>query len=263
MDNNVASKIVDASGAGKDDIVVEIGSGLGVMTAMIAKKAKKVIALEIDRRLIDVLHEELSGFSNIDILNEDVLKYDFSSPLCVDKARGKLIVIGNVPYNISSQIIFRLFDFGNCISSAVIMLQKEVAQRIMASPGTKEYGSLSVIASMLAEISKVMTVPSALFFPKPQVDSMVLKMVIRDRPLFDVKDFDFFLKLVRTSFSKRRKTLWNNLKELDCVRNGKANLDEILKDSGIDGGRRGETLTVGEFDGLSDVFWAKLTKADR
>ena len=255
VDNNITSRIVDASKIGGDDTVVEIGAGLGAMTSMIAERAKKVIAVEIDPKLVNVLNEELKEISNIEIVHKDVLRYDFSSPLSED---GKIKVIGNIPYNISSQILFRLIEFRDHISSATLMFQKEVADRIAAAAGTKEYGILSVIIPMYAVLSTIMTVPSSCFHPKPKVDSSVLKMDMRERPLFKLSDQDIFLKTVKTAFSKRRKTLANNLKGMDIVCSGDMDVSSLLVEAGIDGRRRGETLTVEEFGRLAETIFTAL-----
>jgi 16S rRNA (adenine1518-N6/adenine1519-N6)-dimethyltransferase len=252
-DGNITAKIVTISDIKRDDIVVEIGSGLGIMTAVIAREAKKVIALEIDKYMVDILREELKNLSNVEIVQTDVLKYDFSSA-CPEYPPEKLKVIGNIPYNISSQILFHLIKFRDYISSMVLMFQKEVAERIIAPPGTKKYGILSVIISMYTKPSLVMTVPGSCFYPKPDVDSSVLKMIVRERPMFDLRDADFFLKLVKTAFSKRRKTLLNNLKDLDLLNLSEKDIAEIIKLSGIDSNRRSETLTIEEFAKLSNIL---------
>jgi len=251
VDNNITTRIVDISEIERDDTVVEIGAGLGAMTTMIAERAKKVIALEIDPKLVSVLNQELKEVSNVEIVHTDVLRYDFSSPLGGD---GRIKVIGNIPYNVSSQILFRLLDFIDHISSATLMFQKEVGDRITAAPGTKQYGILSVILSMYAEISTIMTVPSSCFYPKPKVDSSVLKMDTRERPLVTLTDHDIFHETVKAAFSKRRKTLANNLKEMKTVRSLEMNVSSLLDKTGIDGTRRGETLTVEEFGRLAETI---------
>ncbi len=253
IDNNITKKIVMISDIKSGDIVVEIGSGLGIMTAMIAQEAKRVIALEIDKYMVDILREELKNHSNVEIVQTDVLKYDFSSA-SPESPSETLKVIGNIPYNISSQILFRLIQFRDYISSMVLMFQKEVAERIIAPPGTKEYGILSVIVSMYAKPSLEVSVPGSCFYPKPNVDSSVLKLTIREAPLFDIKNPDFFSKVVKTAFSKRRKTLLNNLKDSDLLKASKKDITDILELLNIDGNRRGETLTVEEFGKLSNAL---------
>ena len=253
IDNNITKKIVMISDIKSEDIVVEIGSGLGIMTAMIAQEAKKVIALEIDKYMVDILREELKNHSNVEIVQIDVLKYDFSS-VSPESPPETLKVIGNIPYNISSQILFRLIQFRDYISSMVLMFQKEVAERIIAPPGTKEYGILSVIVSMYAKHSLEITVPGSCFYPKPNVDSSVLKLTVRKVPLFNIIDPDFFSKVVKTAFSKRRKTLLNNLKYSNLLKASKKDITDILELLDIDSNRRGETLTVEEFGKLSNAL---------
>jgi len=251
VDNNITSRIVDSSGIGEGDTVVEIGAGLGAMTAMIAPRVKKIIALEIDPKLVGVLDSELGKMPNIEILHTDVLRYDFSSPL---QGGGKIKVIGNIPYNVSSQILFRLIEFRGHISSATLMLQKEVADRITASPGTKQYGIPSVILSMYAAASRLMTVPATCFYPAPKVDSAVLRMEMRKGPLYTLGDHDIFIETVKAAFSMRRKTLANNLKGMDVVRSKGIEIPSLLVEAGLDGRRRGETLTVEEFGRLSEII---------
>jgi 16S rRNA (adenine1518-N6/adenine1519-N6)-dimethyltransferase len=253
VDNNITKKIVMISDIKSGDIVVEIGSGLGIMTAMIAQEAKRVIALEVDKYMVDIMREELKNHSNVEIVQTDVLKYDFSSAT-PESPSEMLKVIGNIPYNISSQILFRLIQFRDYISSMVLTFQKEVAERIIAPPGTKEYGILSVIVSMYAKPSLEFSVPGSCFYPKPNVDSSVLKLTVRKAPLFNIKNPDFFSKVVKTAFSKRRKTLLNNLKGSDLLKASKKDITDILELSGIDSNRRGETLTVEEFGKLSNAL---------
>jgi 16S rRNA (adenine1518-N6/adenine1519-N6)-dimethyltransferase len=259
IDNNITFKIVNVSDITSDDIVVEIGAGLGVMTAMIADRARKVIALEIDPKLIIVLREELEHVRNVDILKQDVLTYDFSSVIqedrSHDKTESKIKVVGNIPYNISSQILLKMIALREHVSSMTFMFQKEVAERITASPGTKQYGLLSVLTELYTIPSRVMTVPASCFFPKPKVDSIVLKIDVRQQPLWKVKDEDFFFNVVKTAFSKRRKTLINNFKSSDLVQSVESDIHVLFRSADIDGQRRGETLTVEEFVRLSDAIF--------
>lgn len=253
VDNNITKKIVMISDIKSGDIVVEIGSGLGIMTAMIAQEAKRVIALEVDKYMVDILREELKNHPNVEIVQTDVLKYDFSSAF-TESPQKTLKIIGNIPYNISSQILFRLIQFRDYISSMVLMFQKEVAERIIAPPGTKEYGIISVIVSMYTKPSLEVSVPGSCFYPKPNVDSSVLKLTVREAPLFNIKNPDFFSKVVKTAFSKRRKTLLNNLKYSDLLKASKKDITDILELLDIDSNRRGETLTVEEFGKLSNAL---------
>jgi 16S rRNA (adenine1518-N6/adenine1519-N6)-dimethyltransferase len=261
IDNNITAKIVDSAGIEKGDIVVEIGAGPGMMTRRIADKAGQVIALEIDSRIVEVLRQEMGALPNVDIVETDVLDYDFSSVTKneEDSPPRRIKVIGNIPYNISSQILFRLLEYRRVISSVTLMFQREVAERIMASPGSREYGILSVITLMYMLPSKVMTVPASCFYPKPRVESMVLTMDVRKRPLCEGCDYDIFRKVVRSAFARRRKTLINSLKESAFIRDLDIDLASILGGLGFDPTRRGETLSVEEFARLSRAIEDSLS----
>lgn len=258
VDNNITAMIAESSGIEEEDTVVEIGAGLGVMTALIAPMVRKVMAIEVDPALIAVLRSELSGIPNVEIHHVDVLRYDFSFPL---EGRGKIKVIGNIPYNISSQILFRLLEFRQHISSVTLMVQKEVAERITALPSTKEYGIPSVIISMYAAVSRLMTVPATCFYPVPKVDSAVVKLEMRDVPLHPIGKHEVFIETVKAAFAQRRKTLTNNLKGMACIRRAGTDIPSLLAGAGIDGGRRGETLTVEEFGRLSEAI-ARMTESE-
>jgi len=261
IDNNINTKIVESSNIGNDDVVLEIGAGLGVLTAMLASCARKVIALEVDPKLLAVLREELEERANVEIVKQDVMTYDISRAL--DGTRqamdvvGKFIVVGNIPYNIASQIFFRLIRFRESISSMILMFQREVAERIIASPGTKEYGLLSVLASAYTVPSKVLSVSPSCFYPRPKVDSTVVKMTIRDEPIGNVCNDVFFFALVKTALSKRRKTLLNNLKQSTLLQPYDIDIVDLLNDIGIDGRRRGETLTAEEFAMLCNAILSR------
>ncbi|MDD5475989.1 MAG: 16S rRNA (adenine(1518)-N(6)/adenine(1519)-N(6))-dimethyltransferase RsmA [Syntrophales bacterium] len=252
MDRNIMSRIVESVDIGPLDQVVEIGAGVGIMTGMLADRAGRVIALDADRRMIDVLEEEMAGRSNVTILKQDVLSYDFSS---VPPAAGSGIrVVGNIPYNISSQILLRLIHFRNFVSTAVLMFQKELAERIVAEPGTPAYGTLSVLVAMYMSASKVISVSPRCFFPRPNVSSIVLKFETRDRPLFELRDHEHFQNILRAAFAKRRKTLMNSLMDNPFILISQESASRALKELGIDPMRRGETLTPEEFARLANVI---------
>jgi 16S rRNA (adenine1518-N6/adenine1519-N6)-dimethyltransferase len=249
-------KIVGIAGVRDTDTVVEIGSGIGVLTAMIARTARRVVALEVDRFLVEVLRNELGGLANVEIVHTDVLEFDFSS-LCTgpmtEGRKERIKVIGNVPYNLSSQIVLRLLEYRNCLDRVVLMLQREVAERLSAPPGTKDYGILSVYVALFTEPTLENKVPAGCFYPRPDVESRVLRLDVRDKPLCRVDDMDFFRHLVRSAFSKRRKTLLNSLKSSTLP----VTADQIsaaLSALGIDGVRRAETLSVHEFAALSNFL---------
>lgn len=253
-DPNVIRKIVEVSDIRSDETVVEIGAGLGFMTALMAKRAEKVIALEIDKALIPVLREELKPQGNIEILHADALKFDFRF-----HGEAALKVVGNIPYSISSQILFRLLEARDHISSMVLMFQKEVAERLVAAPGSKTYGILSVLVGIYTEPAIVFHVSPRCFYPRPKVESAVVRLDIRDKPLVDVRDDAFLLAVVRTAFSKRRKTLLNNLKASSRIGLRHETLLEVLHSLGIDPARRAETLAPEDFARLSNVFLRQFT----
>ncbi|MGZ3593937.1 MAG: 16S rRNA (adenine(1518)-N(6)/adenine(1519)-N(6))-dimethyltransferase RsmA [Syntrophales bacterium] len=252
-DRNAINKIIRISNIQEGDIVVEIGAGVGLMTESIAKVAGKVIALDIDPKMIAILRQRMAPYRHVDIVEVDVLEYDFSSAVGELPSR-KIKVIGNIPYNISSQILFRLLAYRSYISSMILMFQKELADRLTATPGTKAYGVPTVLVSMYLVCSREMTVPCSCFYPKPAVMSTVLKMAIREKPQLDLADHDFFFKIAKTVFAKRRKTLLNNLRGLKMLGYSDMDVASALKNSGIDGTRRGETLTAEEIGKLSNAL---------
>ena len=252
-DRNAINKIIKISNIQEDDIVVEIGAGVGLMTESIAKQAKKVIALDIDPRMVAILKKRMAPYRHVDIVQADVLEYDFSSAIGELPSR-RIKVIGNIPYNISSQILFRLLAYRDHISSMILMFQKELADRLTATPGTKAYGVPTVLVSMYLLCSREMAIPSSCFYPKPAVMSSVLKMVMREKPQLDLADHDFFFKIAKTAFAKRRKTLLNNLRGLSLLGYSDMDMVNALKNSGIDGARRGETLTALEIGRLSNAL---------
>lgn len=254
-DMNIIHRIVALAELSRSDTVVEIGSGPGFMTEELAANAGRVIALEIDPRLLDILHERFPERTNVEVVGGDVLAYDFSAV----SPGGKIKVVGNVPYQISTPILFHLLSFRRSISSMILMFQKELADRIASPPGTKDYGIPSVILGMYGVISRELTVPATCFYPKPTVVSSVLRIVMRDREYTALKDETLFFRLVRKAFSKRRKTLWNNLRGEDLP---EGTLREVLIDAGIDGGRRAETLTIEEFGQLT-LSWEAAVSGER
>jgi 16S rRNA (adenine1518-N6/adenine1519-N6)-dimethyltransferase len=255
-DRNIMEKIIRIADVRDTDTIVEVGAGTGVLTAMIADRAGRVVALEVDRQLVELLRTELADRSNVEIVHEDVLRFDFSTvdPGVGQEAREqRLKIIGNVPYNISSQIVLRLLEYRHSIGRAVLMLQREVAERLAAPPGTKDYGPLSVYVALYTEPTLESKVPADCFRPRPDVESRILRLDVREEPLCRVDDADFFRRLVRTSFSKRRKTLVNNLKSPQLDLSG-AQIHSALAALGIDGARRAETLSVKEFAALSNLL---------
>jgi len=237
----------------KDEIVVEIGSGIGVLTGYLAQKADQVIAIELDDQLIKVLSDQLSKYQNVEIHHGDVLKFNFQ--INTGSENRKIKIVGNIPYNISSPLLFYLLSFKEIIHSCLLMMQKEFVQRLIALPGSKDYGVPSVILQMFADVEKIMDVPASAFYPRPQVDSSLIKISFLSSPKLDLNDENYFMKLVRDCFAHRRKTLLNNLKRSKLIENAtEERLNAWLKLAIINGQRRAETLKVEEFGHLSNLL---------
>lgn len=242
IDGNIVKKIVDVSGIDENSNVLEIGPGIGTLTEELALRAKKVVAVELDKRLIDILDYTLP-YENIEIINADFLK------LALEEIREKFNgeefkVVANLPYYITTPIIERLIESNLNINSITIMIQKEVAKRFTANPGTKDYGSLTVFIKYFSDASLEFIVPSTVFMPRPNVDSAVVKLDIKKSE--DDFDKDGFFKLVRAAFSKRRKTLLNSLSSSNLFEN-KDMVQKLLDLSNVDAKRRAETLSLEEF----------------
>ena len=262
VDGNMIRKIGDLAVPEKGGTVVEIGAGLGLLTECLAARASRVVAVEVDSRLTKILREELKALGNVDILEADILQVDFAALgkrlRQEEKGTVKFRVVGNIPYNLSSPIFFHLIRYHRQLSEAVLMFQKEVADRLTASPGTKAYGILSVMARAYGEPVRELDVPPSCFYPAPKVHSAVVRLAFRDTPLIPVPDEAFFRQVVRLAFSQRRKTLYNNFRNFG----GEPPVSDLLERAGLDGKRRGETLTVGEFGRLAAVLWEARPRED-
>lgn len=257
-DANMAAAIVGYIGLSDDDVVLEIGAGLGSLTLPLARQALKVIAVEKDHRLVELLNTELvaAGLDNVGLLEQDILKLDI--PAFAKTENVDLTVVGNVPYNISSQILIQLMTARACIKKSILMFQKELAQRITAPPGSKTYGRVSVMVQYCAQVKVLTEVKAGLFFPKPNIDSLVLEIDFNADAGKQVKDEAFFFDVIKAAFSKRRKTLRNSLTGFIPEFDGKVST-KALEEVGIDPVRRAETLTVEEFIRLSNhIFDAYL-----
>ena len=252
-DKNIINKIVDIADVMAGETVVEIGAGLGIMTERLAERGARVIALEIDPSLVAVLRERFGGNEQVEIVQADVLKVDFSG-IHPGGGEGRFKVIGNIPYHISTPILFRLFQFRQWISSLILMFQEEVAERITAAPGTSAYGIPSVMVASFARAGLIMTVPAGCFYPVPKVTSAIVKIDFLDRPAAEIADPDFLLRIVRIAFAKRRKTLLNNLRSGALPGLSEAAILGAMQLAGIDGSRRAETLSAPEFAALANAI---------
>ncbi len=248
-DENIVSRIVRSAALTKDDTVIEIGPGQGILTRDLAEAAGSVIAIELDERLVRHLRETLGGLPNLRVVSGDALAFPYES------LPGRVKVVANLPYYISTPIITKLLDAHDKISSMILMLQKEVAERITASPGGRDYGYMSVMVQFHAQAESLFVVPKQAFTPIPKVDSAVVRLSLRDAPA-GVSDPAFFERVVSASFSKRRKTLKNSLKNSVVMPPDKFGLMMArLLEAGIDPSRRAETLSLPEFVMMTEILF--------
>lgn len=257
IDQNILDKIIDGANITEADCVIEVGPGIGSLTQYIAEKAKSVVAIEIDKTLIPILNDTLKDYSNVEIVNEDVLKIDLHK-LIGEKFEGKTVkVIANLPYYVTTPIIMKFLEEKVPVDSLTIMIQKEVADRMQAKPGTKDYGSLSIAVQYYSNPNILLRVPPSVFIPQPKVESTVIKLDILTEPKVFVQNEGLFFALVKDAFGKRRKTILNALSTGDLKLN-KDLLKEVLALSNIEENRRGETLTIEEYALLSNNLAKKL-----
>ena len=254
IDTRVLEEIIDAAEITKDDFVLEIGPGIGTMTQYLAQAAGKVIAVEIDKNLIPILEDTLSGYDNVRVINEDVLKLDLKK-LADEENNGKPVkVVANLPYYITTPIIMGLFENHIPATSITVMVQKEVAERMQAGPGGKDYGALSLAVQYYAEPYIVANVPPNCFMPRPNVGSAVIRLTRHTEPKIVVKDEKFMFKLIRASFNQRRKTLQNGINNSAELSISKDAVVEALRKMGLSESIRGEALTLAQFAELSDLL---------
>ncbi|CUU45153.1 16S rRNA (adenine(1518)-N(6)/adenine(1519)-N(6))-dimethyltransferase RsmA [Clostridium beijerinckii] len=249
VDDSVLDDIVNGAEVNNEDFIIEIGPGVGTLTAQLLMKAKKVTSIELDNDLIPILEQELGENENFSLIHKDALKVDFNE-LIGDEKSVKLVA--NLPYYVTTPIIVKLLKGGYNFKSLTIMIQKEVAERINAEPNCKEYGALSVLVQYYCNTDIIRKVPPTCFIPRPKVESIVIRLDRLDEPRVKTKDINIMFEIVRAGFNMRRKTLWNAAKTLKV---DKEKLEEAFKKSGIDPKRRAETLTLEEFAVLSDCIY--------
>lgn len=245
-DVSVLEDIVESSDINNEDFVIEIGPGVGTLTKELLKKAKKVCAIELDSDLIPILKEEIGEAKNFELINKDAMKVDFNEVIGEEKS---VKLVANLPYYVTTPIISRILNEKYNFKSLIIMIQKEVAERINSKPSCKEYGALTLLVQYYCNTSIVRTVKPSSFIPEPKVDSTVIKLEKLPETRIKVEDEKLFFKVVRDAFNMRRKTLWNALKPLGLSSN---DMTTAFDNAGIDPKRRGETLSIEEFGHLSD-----------
>ena len=255
-DTNILQKIVDTAEIDDQVNVIEIGPGIGALTEFLAERAAEVMAFEIDHRLVPILADTLRDFDNVTVVNEDILKVDLAQHSQNFKNPDLPIkVVANLPYYITTPILMHLIESGIPFSEFVVMMQKEVADRISAQPNTKAYGSLSIAVQYYMTAKVAFIVPRTVFVPAPNVDSAILKMVRRPEPAVAVEDEKFFFKVSKASFTHRRKTLWNNLTGyFGKTEEVKDKLTKALDQAGLSPSVRGEALSLEEFASLADAL---------
>ncbi len=257
-DPNIISKIIDGSFIDENTLVLEIGPGMGALTEGLLDTAGHVVAVELDRRLIPILEDNFAGRDNFSLINADILKVDIDE-IIVDVCEKtgfkpeKIRIVGNLPYYITTPIIMNILENGVKADSITVMMQKEVGDRMMADPGTKAYGALSLAVGYFCEVSQVAKAPKEVFYPRPKVDSIVLRLDLRDQKPVDLKSEELFFKVIKNGFGQRRKTMNNSLAGVMDL--GKDRINEILSSVGIDGVRRAETLSMQEFAEVANAIF--------
>ena len=256
IDPNILRNIVSHANLTENSGAIEVGPGIGALTEHLARAAKKVVSFEIDQRLLPVLEDTLSPYDNVKIIHSDILKADVPAVIAEEMPGIEdIMVVANLPYYVTTPILMKLLNDRLPIRGFVVMMQKEVADRITAKPGTKAYGSLSIAIQYYCTAEVAMVVPKTVFMPQPNVDSAVIRLIRHEKPPVEVIDEDFLFEVSRASFAQRRKTILNNLQ--NGLPNGKQKKDEIiraLEQVGIEPARRGETLSIVEFGRLADAL---------
>ena len=250
VDRNILNKVVHAAELEKGDVILEIGPGMGEMTLALARQVNKVIAVEIDRELVKILKEKTADFSNVMVIEGDILKISFEE--LYHQGHQQLKVVANLPYQISTPLLFGFIESRDLFSTLTLMLQREVAERMIASPGGKDYGPLSIFTQSVSDLSIQFYIKPSAFFPPPKVESAVIHMVWKERPLVRGEEEGWFKKVVKGCFGYRRKRLINALRHADLLL--PEDLEKRIEKIGIDSQRRPETLTIQEFARLADAL---------
>lgn len=256
IDDNVIDKILDGARLSQGDNIIEVGPGIGTLTREMGKVAQKVVAIEIDKTLIPILKETLEDLENVEVINQDILKVDVEKLVKEKLNGGPVKLVANLPYYITTPIVMKFLEEDIPVTDIVVMVQKEVADRMNAGPGTKDYGALSIAVQYYCETEIVAKAPRHMFIPQPNVDSTVIGLHVRPEKKYTVDNEEIFFKTVKASFGQRRKTLLNSLGGLGFL--SKDEIREILAKANIDEKRRGETLSIEEFATLSNIVNSKV-----
>ena len=251
IDTNVIDRILEGARVKEGDYVIEVGPGIGTLTKEMGRSAEKVVAIEIDKTLIPILEETLADFPNIEVINQDILKVNVQKLVKEKLNGGPVKLVANLPYYITTPIVMKFLEEDIPVTDIVVMVQKEVADRMNAKPNTKDYGALSVAVQYYCDTEIVAKAPRHMFMPQPNVDSTVIGLHVREEQIYHVDNEDIFFKTVKASFGQRRKTLLNSLGGLGFL--SKDQIKEALKEANIDEKRRGETLSIEEFASLSNA----------
>ena len=254
IDGHVLDKIIAGAGVTKDDMVLEIGPGIGTMTQYLAEAAGKVVAVEIDRNLLPILQETLADYDNVKVIHVDVLSLDLEKLVQEENGGRPIKVVANLPYYITTPIIMALFEQHVPLANVTVMVQKEVAARMKSGPGSKDYGALSLAVQYYAEPYIVANVPCNCFMPRPNVDSAVIRLTRYEEPPVQVKDEKMLFKIIRASFNQRRKTLQNGLNNSSELNFTKDQIAAAIAEAGFSPSVRGEALTLEQFAKLTDIL---------
>ncbi|MEE0817871.1 MAG: 16S rRNA (adenine(1518)-N(6)/adenine(1519)-N(6))-dimethyltransferase RsmA [Coprococcus catus] len=254
IDGHVLDKIIAGAGVTKDDMVLEIGPGIGTMTQYLAEAAGKVVAVEIDRNLLPILQETLADYDNVKVIHADVLSLDLEKLVQEENGGRPIKVVANLPYYITTPIIMALFEQHVPLANVTVMVQKEVAARMKSGPGSKDYGALSLAVQYYAEPYIVANVPCNCFMPRPNVDSAVIRLTRYEEPPVQVNDEKMLFKIIRASFNQRRKTLQNGLNNSSELNFTKDQIAAAIAEAGFSPSVRGEALTLEQFAKLTDIL---------
>lgn len=259
IDSNILQNIAECAGITKEDCVLEIGPGIGSLTQVLAERAKKVIAVEIDKHLIPILQQTVGGYQNIEIRNQDILKTDVDEIIQKENDGKDIKIVANLPYYITTPIIMDLLENHRKVESITVMVQKEVAERMQAQFGSKDYGALSIAVQYYCESKINMIVPPSCFMPKPKVSSAVITLKLRKEPILKGIDEKLFFHIVKCAFGQRRKTLLNSLYNQSKLGLSKEMLTEAIQSVGLDERVRGEILSIQQFGELTKQISLKLS----